>query len=286
MIFRRYESIPGIHKVSGKFFNKGDIIEVTEKLDGANFSFTKDENGRMRYFSRNNEVTGGVFRGAIPYVQEKIDNAPHFSPDFTFYGEWLVRHRVNYKEGFANTFNLFDIWMKKHQAYAPREAVYVTADIFGFNTPQVLYRGEYQSIEHLREMVGKSDIAVGMLGEGIVIRNITQGTICKWVRDGFMEHMIPKVVKQVNNEIISYIEQFMTEGRIAKFLHKGIDEGVYESFEKKNMGLIMKYCVGAIVHDVLIEESEVILPEHREEFIKVSNKRLPVMIKGVIESEQ
>lgn len=283
MAFRRYESIAGIHKVSGKFFNKGDIIQICEKMDGSNFSFEND-NGRIRYYSRNNEVTGGAFRGAIPYVEQTV-NPSSVGEGFTFYGEWLVRHRVGYKKEIQNTFVMFDIYNHKENTYEDQEIVRCCAKLLGFTTPEIFYEGEYVSIEHIRQFVGQSNTADGMQGEGVVIRNLTQGTICKWVRDGFMEHQVSKQVKQVNNEIISYIEQFMTEGRIAKFLHKGIDEGAYDSFDKKNIGAIMKFCVNGIVHDVLIEEYDVILPEHREEFIKVANKRMPLLIKGVIANE-
>ena len=79
-------------------FQVGDIISITEKMDGANASIRYDEKEDvLRAFSRNNELSKDQnLRGFWEYVQ-KMDKEPFARyPHYIFFGEWLVKHTVIY----------------------------------------------------------------------------------------------------------------------------------------------------------------------------------------------
>lgn len=287
---RKYESIPQAYRIIGKF-NMGDSIIIEEKLDGSNASFTFNEKTReLEMFSRKTQLSDSdTLSGFVPYIREKVENAdmPDLCfmafPQYIFYGEWLRKHKVIYKKEFFPEFYLFDIALKATGEYLPRYAITLWADRLNVSTPKVLYAGEYKGVEHLMGFVGKSDISdPENNGEGIVVRNISQGTICKIVREGFSE-IKQKSIKVVNQDFVSLYEQLCPVYRIEKALHKGIDNGDFKSFDTSEYGKIMQYIGNYIPEDILAENSDLI-PENIDvvEFIKFIKKRLPILTKQAI----
>ena len=77
-------------------FIQGDIISITEKIDGANSSIYYDKKlDRLRCFSSKNELDfSNQLRGFLTYV-ESLDKEPFIKyPNYIFFGEWLVSHTV------------------------------------------------------------------------------------------------------------------------------------------------------------------------------------------------
>ena len=75
-------------------FIQGDIISITEKIDGANSSIYYDKKlDRLRCFSSKNELDfSNQLRGFLTYVQS-LDREPFIKyPNYIFFGEWLVSH--------------------------------------------------------------------------------------------------------------------------------------------------------------------------------------------------
>ena len=73
-------------------FIQGDIISITEKIDGANSSIYYDKKlDRLRCFSSKNELDfSNQLRGFLTYV-ESLDKEPFIKyPNYIFFGEWLV----------------------------------------------------------------------------------------------------------------------------------------------------------------------------------------------------
>ena len=72
-------------------FIQGDIISITEKIDGANSSIYYDKKlDRLRCFSSKNELDfSNQLRGFLTYV-ESLDKEPFIKyPNYIFFGEWL-----------------------------------------------------------------------------------------------------------------------------------------------------------------------------------------------------
>ncbi|MGL5750376.1 MAG: RNA ligase family protein [Paraclostridium sp.] len=153
MEIRKYESIPNIYKVSDKFLKVGDLIHVSEKIDGANASFRKDESGKMHYYSRNSKLEDDYgLRGFVEWCNENLDK-DWIKPNYIFYGEWVVRHKIKYSEEIENTFVLFDVYDVEENEYVTTSTVKYIANRLGLKTPKKLYDGEYISLEHLQQFV-------------------------------------------------------------------------------------------------------------------------------------
>ena len=114
-------------KILNKGFQLSDFvetgIEVTEKLDGSNASFTYDADAKkVRVFSRNQELTeNNNLNGFYQYVQEFVKDFNDLQiatlSDYTIFGEWLTKHTVTYKDEAYNKFYAFDVFNKKSGYY-------------------------------------------------------------------------------------------------------------------------------------------------------------------------
>ena len=88
-----------------KSFQKGDIISITEKIDGANTSIYYDvETGKLRYFSSNQELDDtNHFRGFFQYVQELNIKPFRDFKDYIFYGKQqegiVIKNQTALEEG-------------------------------------------------------------------------------------------------------------------------------------------------------------------------------------------
>ncbi|MGL4425481.1 MAG: RNA ligase family protein, partial [Cetobacterium sp.] len=199
---------------------------------------------------------------------------------YIFYGEWVVRHKINYTAEIANTFVLFDIYNAEEDKYLNPVSVEIIAEKTGLKTPKKLYYGEYISLKHLEQFVGVGEHCDK--GEGIVIRNWSNSTMCKWVREDFREERPVKQPKEHDSIVVELFEALCTEARIEKVLHKGLDEGIYKSFDQSNFGKMMGYCSNAVVADAIKENSEVIPVDKLDEFVKYSKKRIPNVVKEIL----
>ena len=99
---------------------KGEQIVIQEKLDGSNTAIYND-NGKIRYFSRSQELKGedglGGFKKWIQQKEDKIlENLP---VGYVLYGEWLEQGKINYnslaKQGRIEPYYAFDLVEKIEQ---------------------------------------------------------------------------------------------------------------------------------------------------------------------------
>ena len=67
MPFIKYNKIEALHKEDVEGILAGEC-NITEKIDGANTSIWLEEDG-IHTGSRNNDITGGSFRGFNEYVK-------------------------------------------------------------------------------------------------------------------------------------------------------------------------------------------------------------------------
>lgn len=279
---RKYESIVNIAKVRNSF-NAEDFIHISEKIDGANASFMVDKNGVRHFYSRNKELSfADTLRGFVIWADANI-KWEKVAKGFICYGEWIVQHKISYNDEVKNTFVLFDVYDIVNDKYFSPDGVKRVANTIGVKTPECFYYGSYQGLEHIKQFVGMSSITEK--GEGVVVRNVTQGFKCKWVREDFSEVKSPKQPKLPNEndlKVAVLIEQLLTQPRVEKILYKGLDEGVYDSFDTSNFGSIMKYMGNNVVEDIVKEESDMIPNELLEGFSKSAKKRVPIMVKEAI----
>ncbi|MFF2886685.1 RNA ligase family protein [Paenibacillus sp. NPDC057967] len=300
---RKYTDIIRLgHRDSAGVVVEGSYITVFEKLDGANASF-RDGSGLpvdafvegVVAYSRNTRLSPeNNLRGFYEWTQQ-LDRT-NLLPDTIYYGEWLVKHKVDYGQH-AGTFYLFDIYNEEDGCYAPTDFVIAEAARLGLAVAPILYAGPYVSFEHLTSLVGRSAIASAADGgEGIVVKNVNfrdrfgRQTFVKLVSDSFREMQPQKAPRDPNTETpeTTFVKTYLTQGRVDKLTHKLVDETVIpEAFGLEDMGVILRE-LGPRAYDDLLKEEAAELPvSHEEKAIRRAiGKILPMLVKAVISEKE
>lgn len=268
----------------------GDYIAVYEKLDGANVSFIADGD-QVRAFSRNLELSvDNTLRGFLDFALKQ--DVVALNPQYRYYGEWLVPHKVDYGEH-GGDFYLFDVYNEETAQYEPIQTVVSEAVRLGLKIAPVLYLGEYKSYEHLASLIGRSAYAKvgGDNGEGIVVKNLTRDApYLKLVSESFREVSHARAPKDPADLIAerAFVDATVNEARVDKHLRKLIDEGLApEEPTLRDMGTILKHLGRNITEDILEEEGDQ-LPDGVD--IKVVAKSVgkvaPKLLRQIIEKEE
>jgi ATP-dependent RNA circularization protein (DNA/RNA ligase family) len=275
----------------GKTFTQSTLegnpqIVIQEKLDGANASF-KREGDRVLCFSRNTQLDEhNTLRGFYNWVQENI-KASDLVDGGTYFGEWLVRHKLNYGEN-ENKFYLFDIYDEETERYISFELVKYQAKILNLNLVPVFYEGAFQSIEHIQSFIGKS--ILGEVGEGVVVKNVKyedkhgNQLFTKFVSDAFAEKAQIKkhTVKQPTDQLQEFINSTVNKARVSKIMHKLVDEGILqEDYAIEDMGTILKNTGTRVFDDVVKEELDELLKMIKSKI----GRKLPAIVKEVLLEE-
>ena len=278
---------------------EGDIISITEKIDGANASFCIDNENALGVscYSRNNLlIEENRLRGYYDWILDNIvPIKEELNPNYRYFGEWLVKHKVIYKEENYYKFYLFSIWDDEKQMYLSDEIVRSEAQRLGLLTVQYFYYGKYVSFEHLMSFVGKSELTEeSNTGEGIVVKNVSyfdnygRQVFVKLVSDKFREVQQQKKPKNPNVDlkVIETIKSVLTKARVSKLIHKLVDEGLlHEDFSVKDIGLILKLLGDKPYEDIMKEEGY-LFKGYNEKLLKaIIRQRIPLIIKGALKDE-
>lgn len=278
---------------------EGDYIGITEKLDGANASFcyddTNDELG-ISCYSRNTPVNeSNRLRGFYDFVLNNIVSIKdELNPNYRYYGEWLVSHKVQYKPEAYQNFYMFSIWDDEKQQYLSDDIVISEAERLGLKTVPYLYRGKYISFEHLMGLVGKSDLALEPnTGEGIVVKNASYFDVhgkqifVKLVSEKFAEVQKQKLPKNpnVNQKEVDLVKSVLTIARVEKLIHKLVDEGqLKEDFEIEDMGIILRLLGNKVYDDIMKEEADLFKDYESDVIKRIVGKNTPNIIKEILKN--
>lgn len=277
-------------------FEVGDIIQITTKIDGANASIAYDETtGKLEIFSRTNLLDKpGDLRGFYDYIRSEVEPKTDWSkhPDLVIFGEWLVKHSVNYKNDCYNKWRVYDIWDKTLGRYLPQSNVKEICKQLGLEYIEELYYGPFISWDHCRSFLTKST-AYGPEQEGIVIKNQSKlgkddnraPAYLKIVNEKFKESQhskkekkpIDPAVEAAKAEAAKLAASIVIEARIRKLILKLIDEGkLPANLQPKDMGTVMKLLPKLAFEDCLKEEIESVklLGEHAGKFISAEAAKL------------
>ncbi|MGU8678995.1 RNA ligase family protein [Clostridium perfringens] len=278
---------------------EGDIISITEKIDGANASFCIDNENALGVscYSRNNLLTEeNRLRGYYDWILDNIvPIKEELNPNYRYFGEWLVKHKVIYKEENYYKFYLFSIWDDEKQMYLSDEIVRSEAERLGLLTVEYFYYGKYISFEHLMSFVGKSELTEEPnTGEGIVVKNVSyfdnygRQVFVKLVSDKFREVQQQKKPKNpnVDSKVIETIKSVLTKARVSKLIHKLVDEGLLkEDFAIEDMGTILKELKDRPYQDIMKEEPELIGNIEEKIIKRTIGKNIPNIVKEVLKEE-
>lgn len=259
---------------NGHGFKPGDIISITEKIDGANSCIAYDtETGNLAAFSRKQELTyDNNLSGFWNYAQllDKKPFADHSS--WRVFGEWGVKNKIIYDDRFKKKWIVYSIFDTAAERWLPQDTVKEWCKSYGFEYIHELYYGEFISWDHCRQFCHSP--AYGDRQEGIVIRNITrlndpnsrEPFILKIVNDDFKESMktrekvIDPEVENAKAEAQKIIEAIITKNRIEKELFKMRDEGILpDKIQPSDMRIVAQNLPKRIYDDCMKEERELVL---------------------------
>ena len=257
-------------------FEVGDIIQISEKIDGANASvaWNADE-GKLEIFSRTNLLNGADgLRGFVSYIKTKFpDDEFKNCPDLVIFGEWCVSHKARYEKSWYSQWRVYDIWDKTKKNYLPQSEVKKFCEKHGIEYIHVLYEGPFVSWNHCKTFMDKKTYG-GIDQEGVVVKNQTKldrddirfPKYLKIVNDSFKESSVKKEKEPIDPEkqkeldvAKAAIESIVTEARVSKIVLKLADEGLLpRELTPRDMGTAMKQVPKLVFDDILKEEPEVV----------------------------
>ena len=259
-----------IRERNDQAFQKDDIIQITEKIDGANASIRYDaETGKIKAFSRKQELSWtNTLNGFFNFVQGFCPEDFADVPNYVIFGEWLLKNKILYDLDKMKRWYVYSIWDDEKEVWLEQTDVEEFCKEKGLLYVHELYCGPFKSWEHCREFLHSP--AYGERQEGIVVRNISalrRGDhfphILKIVNEDFKETNGPKFIdpekeaaKEKAKELISNI---VTRNRVEKMLLKLRDEQIIpEKLTPKDMGTVAKNLPKRIFEDCLKEEPEIV----------------------------
>ena len=185
---------------------KGEQVVIQEKLDGSNTAIYND-NGKIRYFSRSQELKGeDGLGGFVKYMKVKEAKILEYLPKgYVLFGEWLGQGKINYnslaKQGKIEPYYAFDLVKRIEQRPTEDEdftRVFTTisemkeiAEKIGLKTVPELKAMNFTSYEELKKKyVDNQETALegtDCIREGIVIKTLDGEKRIKIVGDKFQE---------------------------------------------------------------------------------------------------
>lgn len=288
---KKYDKVKNSGIVLDKFKHRGLVVQ--EKLDGSNASFTM-EDGELACFSRRkklneNETLNGFYNWAHENIEEWMFN---FLEGHIIFGEWLVKHKIQYKEECYKEFYVFDVYDKSTERYLPHDDMVSVAEKLGLKRVKTLLLAEPEYFHNLKtkyiqDIVGKSDMTVKPnTGEGIVIKYLDGKSeyedYYKIVSNEFKEFNRQKMKTEVKNND-SVADYAITRPRMEKMIFRAIEEGRLseDNMELENFGLIIKEVGQDFVDDIMEEEKDNML-KIIEKQIK---KKMPHILREILQEK-
>lgn len=166
MKYRSYPKIHALHKEEVENILDHEVV-VQVKIDGANSVVYLDK-GVVRCGTRTRELPlTEDFRGLQSYIaaREWIKEFLEQNPDVILYGEWLVKHSINYTQDHYNKWYLFDVY--ENGEYWPQHKVEALAKALDVGYPIIYGEGKF-TLEEIDAFV--SNEWLGHKNEGVVIK--------------------------------------------------------------------------------------------------------------------
>ena len=276
MEHKKFMDIENFKVGIGEGFQPGDHIVISEKIDGANAAIRYDPTTNTIIAQSRKKILDPInnLRGFYEYSQtlDVAKVAEILSDNLIVFGEFLMKHSVDYPDERYNHFYVFDVYDTKTQSYLPQEVMLKIADELGLETAPIFYEGEFISWEHCMSFVGRTDLG-GEYGEGIVCKNMTKlnnpncrtpfyikivGEKFRETKGSHPKEVDPDKLKAYEDNK-ALCETIVTEARVRKLLHKFVDEGILpEDWGARDMKIVAQNLGRAVYEDCLKEEPETV----------------------------
>lgn len=244
----------------------GEVV-VTEKLDGANFRFTWEDDvlhvgTRNHSYVWDDENIPKAFRHAVEYVKEREADLKNVG-DVTFFGEAMHLHSIKYDsveynqppKGSAHfgdghpSVVLFDAY--KDGQWMDWDAFFDLIKPTRFAPTRVIARGGGEWVKENNALDIPDESMFGGSPEGIVVRRVDGTVRAKKVSQDFNEKNAVAFndSSKADGDAASFVAAFVTDSRIEKEAHKLIDSGKYDA---PQMGM-MEDLPRNVLSDVMAE---------------------------------
>lgn len=303
---KKYTEIPRLgHQTTLNYLtqvaSKGYNVRVGIKLDGANGSFERDENDKLRVYSRREELSlENNLRGFYQYVSSKVDPLK-LPKNRKIFGEWLVSHTVQYPKEMYNKFYMFSVFDSEKEVYIdPQSQEYKDIETYlmsvDIEREYVVYEGLYKGMDHIQEIFNKvvrnGEVSTGkqpttfdeVFNEGIVIKahdyrdQHGNQLFVKMVSEKFAEVNKPKE-KKISGPDTSVEKQIAdfaaTKARVEKTMNKLIDQAILnEELDFESMPIVAKHVPKLVYEDIMKEELDTIKEQFGEFDEKLIGKKI------------
>lgn len=225
-------------------YEVGDDVVITEKIDGANAQVLV-KNGQVLTFSHHKQLSKkNTLNGFYGFVEEReaFKNVPE---GYAIFGEWLVPHRIKYKESAYKSYYVFDVFDFEKGSYLGFKK---TKDFFdkylagvkGVNMVPLLDKrndiSENDLIALQKEYEEKSQLSANGKMEGIVVSDLnkiveidgeTKGPLrTKLVNEAFKETCRIKAPRtKEGDELMTWMQENITEARVRKQYFSLVESG-------------------------------------------------------------
>jgi len=171
-----FKSFPKIFAIGDRHIQEifSDFVEITEKVDGSQFGFGKNEAGllcRSKGQMLNLEAPEKMFNEAVDYVKS-IENS--IRPNNTYYSEYLKKPKHNtlaYDHIPQNHLALFG-WIRDGVWVDSHEALWDEADRLGVDVVPILYHGRITDPTEIFDMVDKVSFLGGKRSRVLWLKTI------------------------------------------------------------------------------------------------------------------
>lgn len=272
---KNYIDIPRLKEAYASAFHTGDIIQITEKLDGSNASVQYDvDSSSICAYSRKQPLDfKNNLSGFYEFTQNmNVEFLKKYS-DYRFFGEWNLKHLVKYPEDRIKDFYCFDIYDTKNEKWMEQDFVKRVCREGNISLVPEFYFGEFISWEHIMEFVGKTSFGLEH-GEGVVVKNQSNLNnpnsktpfVVKIVGEKYQEVSKHKERKPVSPEELAkreyqmkLAESIITKNRVEKILYKMVMDGeLRQDWDEQDMKNIARAVPSKVYKDCQKEEPETV----------------------------
>lgn len=232
-----------------------DEIELSEKIDGSQFSAVKINNElivRSKGKIQPTDFPDKLFKEGIEYLQSIKDKIPS---DTQFYMEYLKKPKHNvlcYERIPKNHFALFGIKFLNEDKFESRsEMLEVYAKELDIESVPILFQGKINNFEELKGLLNKESFLGKTKIEGIVVKNYKKDLMLgghlipimcgKYVSEEFKEIHASTWKKENTGKgkWETFKEKYQTEARWLKSVFYLRDNGELDN-SPKDIGKLMK----------------------------------------------
>lgn len=258
---------------NAKGFEIGDIIQISEKIDGSNAAIKYDpEMDNLAAFSRKQKLSyDKTLQGFWNYVQTLSVEPFRNHPSWFVFGEWNGTNKIKYLPEYTKKWIVYDIYDTETELWQHQDIVKKFCNDYGFLYIHELYYGEFVSWDHCKTFLNSPKY--GDRQEGIVVKNMTKLNdadthlpfYLKIVNEDFKESMkirekvIDPAVEEAKAEAQKIADSIITRNRVEKELFKMRDEGIVpEKISPSDMKVVASHLPKRIYNDCLKEEKELV----------------------------